>query len=139
MQVKLYAGHLILKKKLQSFFHYLKSGVQTFGPLDENLNLKIVLEPYIIRYLPTRLLQHADEQQCNKTKLNILCKKTLFCQPDIRYTVCIPETFQIRIKKKFSLKKNIMSHCLGFGRFVYDCSVLYVQLIVFVQFVYEQF
>lgn len=58
---------------------------------------------------------------------------------DIRYTVCIPETFQIRIKKKFSLKKNIMSHCLGFGRFVYDCSVLYVQLIVFVQFVYEQF
>lgn len=32
-----------------------------------------------------------------------------------------------------------MSHCFGFRRFVYDSNVLYVQLIVFVQFVYEQF
>lgn len=32
-----------------------------------------------------------------------------------------------------------MSHCFGFRRFGYDSNVLYVQLIVFVQFVYEQF
>lgn len=57
---------------------------------------------------------------------------------DICYTLCIPETFQITIKKNFSFKKVfLMSHCFGFGRFGYDSSIL--EVIAFVQFVHERF
>lgn len=59
---------------------------------------------------------------------------------DICYTVCIPETFQITIKKNFSFKKVfLMSHCFGFGRFGYDsycictvCSLTILSLSYFI-------
>lgn len=47
---------------------YESEGVQEIKSIQIKKN---VFEPYIIRYHPTRLLQHADELQCKKTKLNI--------------------------------------------------------------------